>query len=105
MHLDFNLAVAFARFAPAAAYVEAEAAGRVSACLGLLRASEQRAYIVPQPDVGSGVGARRAADGALVDIDDLIQSLISRKLSVCARTVVGPIDAVRQRRSKRVGNK
>ena len=55
VHLDLDLAVALAGLAAAAAHVEGEAPRRVAAGLGLGRAGEQRADIVPQPDVGSGV--------------------------------------------------
>ena len=72
VHLDFDLAVALAGLAAAAAHIEAEATRGISARLRLLRRREQSADVVPQPDVGGRVAARRSTDGALVDVDDLV---------------------------------
>ena len=89
VHLDLDLAVALAGLAAAAAHVEGEAPRRVAAGLGLGRGGEQRADVVPQADVGGRVRARRAPDGALVDVD--------RPCRACSR----PGDLARRRPVRR----
>ena len=99
------MAIALARLAAATAHIEAEAARRIAARLRLLRARKQRANVVPQADIRRGIRTRSATDGALVDINDLIERLIARELAVFARAMARVIDAVRERRRKRVGDK
>ena len=105
MHLDFDLAVALAGLAAAAAHIEAEATRGISARLRLLRRGEQGANVVPQPDVGGRVAARRSTDGALVDVDDLVNRLKPCDLTVRARAPVRVVHAVGQGRRERVGDK
>ena len=105
MHLDFNLAVAFAGLAAAAAHVEAEATWGISARLRLLRRGEQGANVVPQPDIGGRVAARGSTDRALVDIDDLVDRLEPDDLAVRARAPVRMVHAVGQGRRERIGDK
>jgi hypothetical protein len=73
VHLDAAHAVALARLAAAALDVEGEAGGGVAADLGLGEVGEQGAQLGEQAGVGGGVGARRAADRRLVDVDDLVE--------------------------------
>ena len=75
LHLDLDDPVALAGLAAAALDVEAEAPGLVAADPGLGRAGEQLPDGPEQADVGGRVGARRPADGALVDLDDLVDVL------------------------------
>ena len=75
MHLDFADAVAGAGLAAAALDVEAEAVGLVAAGAGVVGGGEHVADEVEHAGIGGGVGARRAADGRLVDGDDLVQLL------------------------------
>ena len=75
VHLDLHQAVALAGLAAAALHVEGEAAGAVAAHLRLRQLGEQVADRREEPGVGGGVGARRAADRALVDVDDLVHEL------------------------------
>ena len=75
MHLHLDEAVSLAGFATAAFHVEAETARVVTARAGLGHFREQFAQRTKQAGVGSGVGARRAANGALVDVDDAIDFL------------------------------
>src|SRR3569623_2873411 len=75
MHLHFQHAVAFAGLAAAAFDVEAEAAGAVTARARFLRTGEQFADRREQTGIGGGIGARRAADRALIDVDELIELL------------------------------
>ena len=105
VHLDLDLAVALAGLAAAAAHVEGEAPRRVAAGLGLGRAGEQRADVVPQSDVGGRVRARGAPDGALVDVDDLVQLLQARDLAVGPGAAMGVVQPVGERRRQRVGDK
>ena len=75
VHLDLQQAVAGAGLAAAAANVERETPGAVAAQLCILRGGEKAADIVKQAGICRRIGARRAADGTLVDIDDLVQIL------------------------------
>ena len=100
VHLDFDLAITFARLAAATAHIEAEAARRIAARLRLLRARKQRANVIPQADIRRRIRTRRATDGALVDIDNLIKRLVARELAVFARAMARVIDAVRERQAQ-----
>ena len=75
LHLDLEDAVALAVLAAAALDVEAEAARGVAAQTRLRDAGEQLADRREQADVGRRVRARRPADRALVDLDDLVDVL------------------------------
>ena len=89
VHLHLDHAVALAGLAAAALDVEAEAARLVAARARFLRAGEQLADRREQPGVGGRVGARRAADRALVDVDHLVE-------------VLQPVDGVVRRRRSSV---
>ena len=73
VHLDRAHAVALAGLAAAALHVEREAARLVAARPRLGHQAEQLADEGEGARVGGGVAARRAADGALVDGDDLVE--------------------------------
>ena len=73
VHLDAALAFALAGFAAAALDVEAEAAGLVAALARLGEHGEEVADGGEDAGVGGGVGARGAADGGLVDLDDFVE--------------------------------
>ena len=75
VHLHLDHAVALAGLAAAALDVEAEAARAVAARARLGHAGEQLADRGEQSGVGGRIRARRATDGALVDIDHLVQML------------------------------
>ncbi len=77
VHLDLYDTVTAAGLAAAAFDVEAEAALVVSAYLSLGHAGEEVADGGEHPGVGGGIGAGGAADGRLVDIDDLVDVLQS----------------------------
>ena len=77
VHLDLQQTVAGASLAPAATGIEGEAPRPVATGLGLLRGGKKIAYVVEEIGVGGGVGAGRAADGALVDAYHLVQILQS----------------------------
>ena len=71
LHLHVLEAVAAAARAAAVAGVEAEGAGGVLALAGLRQSCEQAADGIEGADVARGIGARGAADAALIDHDDL----------------------------------
>ena len=73
VHLDFHQAVAAAGFTPAALDVEAEPSRPVAPDFRLVGGREQIPDIVEQPCVSGGVAPGGSADGALVDVDDLVQ--------------------------------
>ena len=77
VHLDLQQTVAGAGLAPAATGVEGKAPRPVATGLGLLRGGKEIAYVVEEIGVGGGVGAGRAADGALVDAYHFVQMLQS----------------------------
>ena len=68
-HADGAHALAFARRAAAFAGVEAETPWAIASRLGFQRVGKQLAHGVPKADVGGGAGARRLADGGLVDFE------------------------------------
>ena len=72
LHLDLEGAVALAVLAAAALHVEAEAARAVAANPRLWDAGEELGDRAEEAGVGRRVGARRPADRALVDLDDLV---------------------------------
>ena len=73
VHFHFDDAVPLARFAAAAFDVETEPSRAVTAGAGFRRGGEQVADRGEQAGVGGGVGARRAADGALIDIHHFVE--------------------------------
>ncbi len=75
MHLDLDHAVALAGLAAPALDVEGEAPGLVAARLGLGQLGEPFADGGEGAGIGRGVGARRAPDRRLVDVDDLVEQL------------------------------
>ena len=93
VHLDLEDAVAFAGLAAAALDVEAEAAGLVAAHARFARLAEEVAYRIEYARVRRGIRARRAADGLLVDVDDLVDVLESLDLLVLARLALHVVEA------------
>mmetsp|Transcript_21568 Transcript_21568/g.83913 ORF Transcript_21568/g.83913 Transcript_21568/m.83913 type:complete len:326 (+) Transcript_21568:1061-2038(+) len=71
-HLDGLHALALAARAAALAGVEAEAARRIAPRLALQRLGKEFADGVPEADVGGRAGARRLADGGLVDLQHAV---------------------------------
>jgi hypothetical protein len=72
MHLDLDDAVALAGLAASALDVEAEASRLVAARTRFRHIRKNLADRREQSRVGRGVGARRAADRALIDFDDAV---------------------------------
>ena len=75
VHLDLHEAVAAAGLAAAALDVEGEAARPVAPHLGIGCGRKQIPDVIEKPGIGGRVGAGGSADGALVDINHLIQGL------------------------------
>ena len=93
VHLDLDDAVALAGLAAAALDVEGEAAGLVAARLGLGQAGEPFADRGEGAGVGGRVGARRAADRRLVDVDDLVETFEALDALVRGRVLAGAVEA------------
>ena len=85
MHLDLDQAVALAGLAPPALDVERKTARLVASGLGLGQAGEPIANGTEGAGVGRRVGARRAPDRRLVDIDDLVDEVEALDLVMGAR--------------------
>ncbi len=90
LHLDAQLTLALAGLAAPAMHVEGETPGLVAAHLAFRQLGEQLADLVEHAGIGPGVRARRAADGGLVDVDDLIQMFdafdaLDARRPACAR--------------------
>jgi hypothetical protein len=87
VHFDFDQAVALAFLATAALDVEAEAAGLVAADFGRGQFGEEIADLVEHAGVGGRIAARGAANGGLVNDDDLVQGFEAANEPVPARAV------------------
>ena len=96
MHLDLDDAVAGAGLAAAALHVEAEAALSVALGLGVRRSREEVADHVEHAGVGRRVAPGSAADGALVDGNDLVQLLQSFDAPEFSGDLVGPVQPLCQ---------
>src|SRR5277367_1601395 len=75
IHFDAALAVALAGFAAPAFHIEAETAGTIAALARLRKHGIELANGRENAGVGGGIGARRAADGRLVNLHDFINVL------------------------------
>src|SRR5205814_6895683 len=75
VHFHADQAVPLAGLAASPLDVEAKTAGIVAAGAGLGHGGEQLAQRREQPGVGRRVGARRAPDRTLVDVDDAVDLL------------------------------
>ena len=84
VHFDLDGPVALAVFAAAALHVEGEPARLPTPRLGLRQGGKEIADPGEYPDIGRRVRTRRAADGTLVYIDDLVDGLESLDRAVIA---------------------
>ncbi len=75
MHLDLDDTVTGARLTSAAFNIKAEAAGLIPAHFGFGSAGEKLPDKTEDSRIRSRIRSRRAADGALIDIDDLVYML------------------------------
>ena len=97
LHVDLDVAVAVAGVAPPAVDVEAEMAGVVVPRAGLDRVGEDGANLVERLQVGHRIGARRAADGALIDHDHVVDLAVAENV-VAADSGLGA--SLRSRRQR-----
>ncbi len=104
LHLDLEDPVAPAVLAAPALDVEAEAAGLVTAQARLGDAGEQLADGAEEAGVGGGVGTRGPPDGALVDLDDLVDRLDPLQPVVVAWLLARPAHPSRQRAVEDLGD-
>jgi len=87
IHFDTAKAIALAGFAAATLDVEAETAGFVAAFARFGKHGEEFADGAEDAGVGGRVRARRAADGRLIDFDDLVDEFDAGDFAVRARRV------------------
>ena len=102
VHLDLDDAVALAGLAAAALDVEREAPGLVAA---LRRFGQLREPVADRREgagVGRGVGARRAADRRLVDVDDLVEMADAVESAVHAGMLARIVEPLGQRLVERL---
>src|SRR5687767_7776333 len=113
VHLDLDQSVALTGLAASALHVEREASGSVSTNLRFRELGEELANRREEPSVGCRIRARRTPNGALVDIDDLVDMLEAADAAVCtgnhARTIEVPGEGAMknvldQRRLPRAGH-
>jgi len=97
IHLDAAEAVALASFTAAAFDVEAEAAGAVAAFARLWKHGEEFADRSEDASVGGGIGARRAADGGLIDLDDFVDLVGTEEFAMRAGRLHRTIEFLRER--------
>ena len=97
IHFDAALTFALAGFAASALHVEAEAAGLVSALARFGQHGEEVADGGEDSGVGGGVGARRAADGRLIDLDNFVELLSAVDGFVCAGFFAAAVEFLGER--------
>src|SRR5882762_7535553 len=102
IHFDAAQAVALAGFAAATFYVEAEAAGTVAAFAGFGEHGEQLANGREDTGVGGGIGARGAADGGLVDLDNFVDLICADDFAMRAGRFLRAIEFLREGAVKNV---
>ena len=91
VHFNFQQAIPGTGLAPSAPGVEGEAARAVAPALGVGGGGEQVPDITEQIRIGGRVRPGRAADGALIDADDLIQKLLALHPVVFSRSGLGAV--------------
>src|SRR5260221_2910614 len=102
IHFDAAQAIALARFAAPAFYVEAEASRFVTAFAGFRQHGKEFADWRKDAAVGRGIRTRRAPDGCLIDFDDFVDVLHAENFAVRAGPLHRPIQLVSQRAVKNV---
>ena len=97
MHFDGNHAVALARLAAAALYVEREPAGPEAASLGVGHHRKEIPDEGEQPGVRRRIAARRAPDWRLIDLDHFVDQVDPVDPIVRAGVVARPIERLGER--------
>ena len=96
LHLDDDVAVAGAGLASAALDVEGEPPRLVAPDAGLGDGGEELPDGREHSDVGSRVASGGAADGGLVDVDNLVDVVDTLDAVAIARPVPRPVECLRQ---------
>ena len=92
VHLNTQGAITGTRLAPTTLDVEREASLEVAAHLCLGRLGEELANVVEDARIGCRVAPWRAADGALVDVHDLVDQIEARDALVPTRDDAGAVE-------------
>src|SRR5256885_2833682 len=95
VHLDLDDAVALAVLATAALHVEAEAARLVATDARFRHLGEELTNVGKDACVRRRIGARRATDRRLVDVDDLVDEVQAGNLARGARPILSPVEMLR----------
>ncbi len=98
VHLDLDHAIALAGLAAPALDVEGKAPRAVAARARFRYAGEEFADRCEKPRIRGRVGARRASDRALVDVDHLVEEFQAVDFSVRRRLGGGAVQVARDRR-------
>src|SRR5581483_10593886 len=96
VHLDLDRSVAGARLAASTLAVEREPTGLVAADAGFLGLGEQLADGVEHARVRRWIRPRRAADGRLVDVDDLVEELVALDRAMTTGYDLRPVHPLHQ---------
>ena len=97
IHFDAAETVALASFAAPALHVKAEAPGAVAALARFRKHGEELANRREHTGISSGIRARRAADGRLIDLNHFVDLLGANDLAVSAGRLHRAIKLLRQR--------
>src|SRR5690348_6776596 len=97
MHLDADDAVALARLAAAAFHVERKTPRPVAAHPPFRQLREKLADVREEPRVRRRIRTRRAANGALVDVNHLVEMLDAFEALVGARALAAAVEFLCER--------
>ena len=97
VHFDLDDAIAVTGLAPAALDIEGEPGRIVAPHLGIVGLGKHLPDVGEHTGVGGRVGTRGAADGRLIDVDDLVQFLHTQNVPVLAGAGFGAIELGCQR--------
>ena len=96
MHFDFHQAVTGAGFTAAALHIEGETAGAVATNFRIGSGCKEVADVIKEAGVGGRVASGGSADGALVNVDDLVQPLHTLHTAAFAGTGPGVIQLAQE---------
>src|SRR5262249_11544735 len=97
VHLDLHEPVALTGLAPPAFHIERESSGTVASHFGIGELGKELPDRREETGVRGRVRSRRAADGTLVDIDDLVDLVEPLDCRMRAWDHFGPVEMARQR--------
>src|SRR5665647_555473 len=104
MHFNFDDAITGASFAPSPPYIKTKPPRLVTPDTGFSRIRKKFPDAIKGPGIGSRIGARGAADGRLVNIDDLVQVLNPQQILMCTGPMPTAMKLFHQRRIEDVLN-